>query len=144
MSDIADTLAERGKRYGSFDKHAALAQDLKRVMRAVEQWWTLADDQREALEMIQHKIARILNGDSNYADNWHDIAGYAKLVDDRLSALLLVVPGLASPAPQAKTIPPPATVVPTPNGGEHHYYPSLGDAVKRVGGGRRAKKKPVG
>jgi hypothetical protein len=40
--------------------------------------------QREALEMIAHKIARIINGDPNYADSWVDIAGYAKLVADRL------------------------------------------------------------
>ena len=35
--------------------------------------------------MILHKIGRILNGDPNYADSWHDIAGYAKLVEDELS-----------------------------------------------------------
>jgi hypothetical protein len=34
--------------------------------------------------MICHKIARILNGDPNYADSWVDIAGYAQLVADRL------------------------------------------------------------
>lgn len=37
--------------------------------------------------MIQHKIARILNGDPDYVDNWVDIAGYAKLVADRLQAV---------------------------------------------------------
>ena len=35
--------------------------------------------------MIFHKIGRIVNGDPNYADSWHDIAGYAKLVEDRLN-----------------------------------------------------------
>jgi hypothetical protein len=44
------------------------------------------DDQREALDMIAHKIGRILNGDPNYADSWVDIAGYAKLVADRLES----------------------------------------------------------
>lgn len=44
----------------------------------------LADDQYEALDMIAHKIARIINGDPDYADSWDDIAGYAKLVADRL------------------------------------------------------------
>jgi hypothetical protein len=34
--------------------------------------------------MIFHKLARIANGDPNYHDSWHDIAGYAKLVADRL------------------------------------------------------------
>src|SRR5690606_10084595 len=33
------------------------------------------------------KIARILIGDPNYADNWHDIQGYAKLVEERLPTL---------------------------------------------------------
>lgn len=47
----------------------------------------LDPDQREALEMIAHKIARILNGDPNYADSWVDIAGYAKLIADRLQGL---------------------------------------------------------
>jgi len=40
---------------------------------------------REALEMIAHKIGRILNGDPNYADSWHDIAGYAKLAETACS-----------------------------------------------------------
>jgi hypothetical protein len=34
--------------------------------------------------MIAHKIGRILNGDPDYIDSWDDIAGYAKLVADRL------------------------------------------------------------
>ena len=47
-------------------------------------WPGLTDAQREALEMVAHKIGRILNGDPNYHDSWHDIVGYAKLVADRL------------------------------------------------------------
>jgi hypothetical protein len=38
----------------------------------------------EALDMICHKIGRIINGDANYHDNWLDIAGYSMLVADRL------------------------------------------------------------
>jgi hypothetical protein len=34
--------------------------------------------------MIAHKIGRIINGDPDYIDSWDDIAGYAKLVADRL------------------------------------------------------------
>lgn len=41
-------------------------------------------EQLEALEMIARKLARIINGDPNYADSWVDIADYAKLVADRL------------------------------------------------------------
>jgi len=84
MTDINATLAERGSRYGQFIGHANICQYLKDAMRRLKKWDSLADDQKEALEMIQHKVARILNGDPNYADNWIDIAGYATLVADRL------------------------------------------------------------
>lgn len=85
MEDIADTLAERGKRYGTFEGHSLITQSLKRAMTAAPKWGALADDQKEALEMIAHKIGRILNGDPNYHDSWHDTVGYAKLVADRLA-----------------------------------------------------------
>ena len=49
-------------------------------------WDNLDFDQKESLEMIVHKIARILNGDPNYDDSWIDIGGYSKLVADRLTA----------------------------------------------------------
>lgn len=83
---ITATLTERGARYGLFKDHAEIAQTLKATIKSymMEKWNELEDDQREALEMICHKIARIANGDPNYADSWVDIAGYAKLVADRL------------------------------------------------------------
>lgn len=84
MNDITQTLAERGKRYGDFDEHARVTQNIKFAMIDSLNWNTLAADQREALEMIAHKIGRILNGDPNYHDSWHDIVGYAQLVADRL------------------------------------------------------------
>lgn len=83
--DIRDTLAERGSRYGSFEEHARIAQSLQDLMRAEPGWAALAHDQRQALTVIADKIARMLNGDPDYRDNWHDIVGYAKLVDDRMA-----------------------------------------------------------
>ena len=79
-------LEERGNRYGKFSGHAEISQRLKGVVREFEakRGCDLAPDQREALEMVMHKIARIINGDPNYHDSWADIAGYAKLVADRL------------------------------------------------------------
>ena len=83
---ITDTLAERGKRYGVFTGHAAITQDLKTCIKhhLGERNKDLAPDQQESLDMICHKIGRIINGDENYDDSWVDIAGYAKLVADRL------------------------------------------------------------
>jgi hypothetical protein len=86
VANIDDTLSERNGRYGRFEGHALIAQRLKAIMHDAPKWRGLADDQREALEMIQHKIARVLNGDPNYHDSWHDIVGYAKLVADRIAA----------------------------------------------------------
>lgn len=79
---IGDILQERGEYYGIFTGQAEISQGLKRIIAAKAH--NLADDQREALEMIAHKIARILNGDADYEDSWVDIAGYATLVSTRL------------------------------------------------------------
>lgn len=84
LKNVDNILVERGKRYGLFKDHASISQTIKDMMKQEEGWARLAPDQKEALEMIVHKIARILNGDPNYADSWVDIAGYAKLVADRL------------------------------------------------------------
>lgn len=81
------TLAERGTRYGTFTGHAKITQNIKRAMQDSPNWEKLDDDQREALEMTAHKIGRILNGDPNYADSWHDIIGYTRLVEARLDGL---------------------------------------------------------
>lgn len=89
MNELNNILEERGSRYGSFVGHAEISQRLKGVIHSFEaaRGCDLDPDQREALEMIAHKIARILNGDPNYVDSWVDIAGYAQLVADRLQGV---------------------------------------------------------
>lgn len=81
---VESTLAERGRRYGAFSGHAEITQKLKRQMYLAPKWSSLTDSQQESLEMIAHKIGRILNGDPNYADSWHDIAGYATLIEKQI------------------------------------------------------------
>lgn len=83
-ANINATLIERGTRYGDFSEHARITQNLKAVMADSINWDRLPDDMKEALEMVAHKTGRILNGDFNYHDSWHDIVGYAKLIADRL------------------------------------------------------------
>lgn len=82
--DVNTMLKGREDRYGPFETHAKIAQRLKAEMKQTDGWAKLSADQREALEMVQHKVARILNGDPNYDDNWVDIAGYSMLVANRL------------------------------------------------------------
>lgn len=84
MSTIDNTLEERGTRYGEFPQHARITQNLKRAMNDSPNWASLPDDMKEALEMVAHKIGRILNGDPDYSDSWHDIIGYTRLVEERL------------------------------------------------------------
>ena len=81
---IEQTLEERGKRYGDFTDHAHIAQSLQNDMRSTSGWERLSDVQKQALTVIADKVARILSGDPNYTDNWHDIQGYAKLAEERV------------------------------------------------------------
>lgn len=80
-------LSERGGKYGVFEDHAKISQEFKLLAKKYLRDKVLAHDQKEALDMIFHKIARIINGDPNYSDSWIDIAGYAKLVSDRLQGI---------------------------------------------------------
>lgn len=90
MTDIVETLTERGERYGKFTDHANLTKNMHRMFAAhmgTKRYEAMQADQQEALHMIFHKLARIANGDPDYADSWIDIAGYAKLVADRLEGI---------------------------------------------------------
>lgn len=85
-SNVTEALiAERGSRYGKFKDGADIMQSLKDTMRDVDGWNKLTASQKEALDMIQHKIGRILNGDPTYDDSWKDIAGYATLIVNELN-----------------------------------------------------------
>ena len=88
MTDVAKTLEERGTRYGVFTDHARVTQRLKLVIASELNIRSkdLEHDQQEALDMICHKIGRIVNGDPNYIDSWTDIIGYTRLVEKRLIA----------------------------------------------------------
>lgn len=84
---IKELLSERGKTHGDYSRHAAATQDLKRCI----QFWLskraeggqpdLSDEAKESLDMIAHKIGRVIAGDATFKDHWDDIAGYAKLVN---------------------------------------------------------------
>lgn len=90
-SSLQGLLQDRGSRYGKFTGHAAVTQQYKRILaiQLADREKELPDDQQEALDMIFHKIGRIINGDNNYDDSWQDIAGYAQLVAKRLQGTTL-------------------------------------------------------
>lgn len=83
LPGIESTLEERGKRYGSFALEAQAIMSIKRILfpengPAIE----MPDICRQAAEMIVVKLVRAMRGDPMYGDNWHDMIGYAKLVED--------------------------------------------------------------
>lgn len=84
VNDLEKTLSERNITHGNFLDNSRIAQVIKAMMRTSKNWPTMTYDQKEALEMIAHKIARIVSGDSRHADSWHDIGGYARLVENRI------------------------------------------------------------
>ena len=84
MADIETTLNQRQQTHGYFPNVAMTSQSIKAAMSAYDGWDVLNETQREALTVIAQKIARILNGNPNEPDHWHDIAGYATLVEKEL------------------------------------------------------------
>jgi hypothetical protein len=85
QKDVDATLENREKVYGSFKDYSKIARELKYIVNAADQRIILlSNDKREALDMIMSKVARILNGDPDYIDSWHDIAGYATLIVNNL------------------------------------------------------------
>ncbi len=83
-TDIGDTLEERGKSHGDYYQDAKTAEALHDMISHNKGWNNLTVDQKHSLKMIMNKTARILSGDPNHHDHWHDIAGYATLVARRL------------------------------------------------------------
>lgn len=78
------TLAERQAQYGCFEDVAFVTENIMSVLSKVRTNGLndLPHPHRMALYMIASKMARIVNGDFNHKDSWHDIGGYSKLIED--------------------------------------------------------------
>ena len=86
---LATVLSERGSRYGTLMSNATISQGLKEILHNSSNWGAMPPDMREALDMIVHKISRIVEGDFDYDDSWIDISGYSTLIVERLHQNLL-------------------------------------------------------
>ena len=76
---VTEILQERQSTHGTFSEASNTIQRIKAIMHAAPNWERLSNAQREALEMVQSKIGRILHGDPQELDHWADVQGYAKL-----------------------------------------------------------------
>jgi len=83
---IEATLAERQAQYGCFEDVAFVTENIMATLSKVRSNGLndLPYPHRMALYMIASKMARIVNGDFNSIDGWHDIGGYSKLIEDLL------------------------------------------------------------
>jgi hypothetical protein len=86
MPDVNDTLKERKGQHGEYSENAAMSQALFRQLCKGSSFDDCSDDQKESLKYICMKLTRIVCGDPNHPDHWHDIGGYAKLSEDRIPA----------------------------------------------------------
>jgi hypothetical protein len=83
---VESTLADRTPKYGDFKEMSRVAQVIKYQIRAAGRWITMTPSMHEALDMIALKLARIACGDPTVIDSWHDIAGYATLIERQLQS----------------------------------------------------------
>lgn len=75
-------LAEREATHGDFSETAEFAQNIKGIFRIAPAFEKLPARQREALDLIATKLARVLVGNNMEPDHWRDLAGYAKLGEE--------------------------------------------------------------
>ena len=81
---INKTLEQRGERYGNYSDVAGTTQQLMSIVECGANYEHLNAEQKTSLFMICNKMARIVNGDPSYIENWHDIAGYSTLIENSL------------------------------------------------------------
>lgn len=85
FGDINKLTDSRATTHGKFSDHARITQRLKGVIhdelrhRQARKQPPLTFKELEAIEMIFHKIGRVVAGESSFRDHWDDIAGYATL-----------------------------------------------------------------
>lgn len=83
--NIQATLKARGKTHGDFTDNANIAQQIKEALKSGPNWPELDSVKKEALEVIASKMARIVSGNADEPDHFHDIAGYATLAEERMA-----------------------------------------------------------
>jgi hypothetical protein len=71
-------IPNRDEQHGGMEAVGSLSQSMKIPIHHGANWYLLTPGEQEALDMIAHKIARILSGaDPHDPQHWEDVAGYA-------------------------------------------------------------------
>lgn len=82
--NIEQTLQQRGNVHGDYVEASVFSDTVAQRMAETPNWNTMLPHQRRALNVIVDKVSRILHGSSQFQDHWHDIIGYARLVEKDL------------------------------------------------------------
>lgn len=74
-------IPNRDHQHGGIDAVGNVAQNIKAAIRSGQNWHRLTNGEREALDMIAHKLARVLSGANPHdTEHWEDLAGYPQAV----------------------------------------------------------------
>jgi hypothetical protein len=82
---LDSTLTDREKTHGDYRVQSDCFEDITTAIRSGRNWDRLPAYAKFSLQMAAAKFARILSGDWTHVDHWHDIAGYAQLVEKELT-----------------------------------------------------------
>ena len=77
---VDDILQERGGTHGKYSDNASITFKMWDVIEKSKNFESLNAGKKYGILMILGKIARAVSGDSDHADNYDDIAGYAQLI----------------------------------------------------------------
>lgn len=86
MSDVNETIKQRFSVHGDYTTAATFKDRLISQCSELPNWKKLGPDGRETVRMIVEKLGRIMLGDCDFPDHWHDIAGYATLMERSLES----------------------------------------------------------
>lgn len=87
VANVPTLISQRASTHGPFDRSSATVQETKDLWRAAPNWERMHSWQRECLDMVAHKVGRILHGDPDYNDHWVDIQGYVARVLEYIDRL---------------------------------------------------------
>lgn len=87
MDKCREILTQRGKTHGNYKLVATTSNLLKESIRATPCYNNLSMEVKESLDMILHKISRVVNGNAYFNDHWQDIIGYSQLILDSIQSM---------------------------------------------------------
>lgn len=80
MTSPYELINARETTHGDFRDNGRVMQGIKDLLRSGPSWVHMTPFEREGVDMIAHKLGRIVCGDPSWLDHWDDIAGYATRV----------------------------------------------------------------